>query len=78
MRLTSDQIDAIKLAARSVLGDDAQITLFGSRTDDRRRGGDIDLLFETPHRLANRACELFFDTIDRVVAELTRLGLSQP
>jgi len=55
MRLTSDQIDAIKLAARSVLGDDAQITLFGSRTDDRRRGGDIDLLFETPHRLANRA-----------------------
>jgi len=55
MRLTSDQIQAIKLAAHAVLGDDAQVTLFGSRTDDRRRGGDIDLMFETPRRLANRA-----------------------
>lgn len=55
MRLTTDQIQAIKLAARTVLGADAQVTLFGSRTDDRQRGGDIDLLFETPHRLPNRA-----------------------
>jgi ABC-type uncharacterized transport system YnjBCD substrate-binding protein len=54
MRLTADQIQAIKLAAHKVLGDDAQVTLFGSRTDDRRRGGDIDLMFETPHRLPNR------------------------
>jgi hypothetical protein len=54
MRLTSDQIQAIKLAAQTVLGDDAQVTLFGSRTDDSRRGGDIDLMFETPHRLPNR------------------------
>ncbi len=55
MRLTDDQIQAIKFAAHDVLGDDAQVTLFGSRTDDSRRGGDIDLMFETPRRLPNRA-----------------------
>lgn len=55
MRLTPDQVQAIKLAAHTVLGEDARVTLFGSRTDDRRRGGDIDLMFETPHRLSNRA-----------------------
>lgn len=54
MRLTHDQIQAIKLAAQVTLGEDAQVTLFGSRTDDSRRGGDIDLMFETPHRLPNR------------------------
>lgn len=55
MRLTADQIQAIKFAAHEVLGDDAQVTLFGSRADDRLRGGDIDLMFETPHELPNRA-----------------------
>lgn len=54
MRLTPDQVQAIKFAAQTVLGDDARVTLFGSRTDDQRRGGDIDLLFETPRHLDNK------------------------
>lgn len=54
MRLSSEQVQAIKRTAQDVLGDDARVFLFGSRTDDKRRGGDIDLLFETPHRLDNR------------------------
>lgn len=54
MRLNSDQIQAIKQAAQQVLGDDARVTLFGSRTDDALRGGDIDLMFETPHQLTDR------------------------
>ena len=44
MRLTDAQADAIRTAAVDVFGDDAEVWLFGSRADDRRRGGDIDLL----------------------------------
>lgn len=55
MRLTPDQINAIKQTARAVLGDDARVTLFGSRVDDAKKGGDIDLLFETDHLVGNRA-----------------------
>lgn len=47
MRLRSDQVDAIAAAAAEVFGDDAQVWLFGSRVDDSRHGGDIDLYVET-------------------------------
>lgn len=47
MRLSSDQVEAIAAAAAEVFGDDAQVWLFGSRADDSRRGGDIDLYVET-------------------------------
>lgn len=54
MRLTSEQIQVIKQTAYSVLGKDSRVILFGSRTDDAKKGGDIDLLFETEHILDNR------------------------
>lgn len=44
MRLTPDQIAAIRRAAEETFGEGSQVWLFGSRVDDRRRGGDIDLL----------------------------------
>ncbi len=55
MRLTPEQIRAIKHSAQAVLGDDARVILFGSRVDDTRRGGDIDLLFETDRPVPRRA-----------------------
>jgi len=55
MRLTPDQIQAIKQTAHAVLGEQARVTLFGSRVDDAKKGGDIDLLFETDHLVDNRA-----------------------
>ena len=55
MRLTPEQIHVIKHSAHTVLGADARVVLFGSRVDDERRGGDIDLLFETDHIVARRA-----------------------
>lgn len=54
MRLTPEQVQAIKLTAQAVLGHDARVILFGSRAVDSQRGGDIDLLFETHRRLDNR------------------------
>lgn len=48
MRLTPLQIKCIKQVAADVLGDQARLMLFGSRVDDTRRGGDIDLYVAAP------------------------------
>ena len=46
MRLTPGERNAITEAARELLPAGARVSLFGSRVDDARRGGDIDLLIE--------------------------------
>ena len=48
MRLEPEEIVAIKAAALRVFGDGVKVCLYGSRADDSKRGGDIDLLIETP------------------------------
>jgi predicted nucleotidyltransferase len=44
MRLTEDQITSIRQAATEIFRARAQVWLFGSRVDDQKRDGDIDLL----------------------------------
>ncbi len=46
MRLTERDVTAIKKVVTKHFGEDALVYLFGSRTDDTKRGGDIDLLVE--------------------------------
>lgn len=48
MRLTINEQQAIAQAASAALPPGTRVSLFGSRTDDLRRGGDIDLLVEIP------------------------------
>jgi len=55
VRLTPEQIHAIRQTAQRVLGEGARVSVFGSRALDDRKGGDIDLFFETDAALANRA-----------------------
>ena len=43
MRLTLSQVDVLKNKLKS-LSESAQLYLFGSRVDDAKKGGDIDLL----------------------------------
>ncbi|MEX1081172.1 MAG: nucleotidyltransferase domain-containing protein [Halofilum sp. (in: g-proteobacteria)] len=70
MRLRDDEIRIIREEVRRTFGSDATVRLFGSRVDDTRRGGDIDLYIESP------GDERVFRTQERRLrhALLTRLG----
>lgn len=43
MRLKQFQIDTINKLAKKHFGKETTVYLFGSRTDDNKKGGDIDL-----------------------------------
>lgn len=64
MRLALHEIAAIKECAAAVFGPEAVIRVFGSRADDSRRGGDIDLHIDVPIGQAR---------LDREVAMTLRL-----
>lgn len=46
MRLKEEEILKIKENAKIFFDDDAKLYLFGSRVDDNKKGGDIDLYIE--------------------------------
>lgn len=52
MRLTAADRHAIESSAREAFSPGTRVILFGSRVDDTRRGGDIDLLIEPARALA--------------------------
>ncbi|OIP15191.1 MAG: DNA polymerase beta [Comamonadaceae bacterium CG_4_9_14_3_um_filter_60_33] len=54
MRLSTDQIQAIRYAATATFGDGTAVWLFGSRVDDAKKGGDIDLLVRPSPAAANQ------------------------
>lgn len=48
MRITDAEAEAIRRVTHEVAGQQARVSLFGSRTDDALRGGDIDLWIALP------------------------------
>lgn len=48
MCLSEREIHIILRVAREIYGEEVKVYLFGSRTDDEKRGGDIDLLVRNP------------------------------
>ncbi len=50
MRLSTAQIETIRDTTRRNFGADASVWLFGSRVDDSRRGGDLDLYVESSQK----------------------------
>ena len=46
MQITPDEAASIRRVTAEVAGEGARVKLFGSRTRDDLRGGDIDLLVE--------------------------------
>ncbi len=55
MRITKAQHESIRRITTELAGDDAVVMLFGSRVDDNKRGGDLDLLVELPYVIDNPA-----------------------
>ena len=55
MRLTDEQMEAIRQSARQIGGELAHVRVFGSRLDDSARGGDLDLMLELPESVDNPA-----------------------
>ena len=70
MRLSAHDRLAIQRATAEVAGPDARVFLFGSRTRDEMRGGDIDLLVELP---AVRSTDERLQVSIRTAARLQRL-----
>ena len=48
MRLTEQQIQDIKAIIQAEVGSEASVIVFGSRTDDSKKGGDLDLMVQVP------------------------------
>lgn len=55
MRLTNDQIQAIKQLAQQTAGVQSCVRVFGSRLDDNAHGGDLDLMLELSEPVENPA-----------------------
>ena len=60
MRISSTQAKFIAQIVHQHLGESARMWLFGSRVDDQKRGGDVDLYVESDsHTLMNELrCKL--------------------
>lgn len=68
MRLTSDQVARIVDAVRRLVGAQAVVSLYGSRLDDSRRGGDVDLLIESSPPLGLLARARIKNTLEQQLA----------
>jgi len=47
MRIKKEYLEFIKETTKELFGDCAKVYLFGSRIDNGKRGGDIDIYIET-------------------------------
>jgi predicted nucleotidyltransferase len=70
MRLSDSEVKYIVNISRGIFGEEVKVYLFGSRTDDTRKGGDIDLLIIPKQELEMK------DLVVREIQFRTRLKMS--
>ena len=64
MRLTESERSIIKRLTVEIFGESSRVFLFGSRVDDDKKGGDIDLFIEA---------KTIYDLFDQKIKLLTQL-----
>jgi len=60
MRITKAQHTTILKTTKKHFGDNATVRLFGSRLQDDKKGGDIDLLIKADNEKMNIKAKLYF------------------
>ncbi len=55
MRLSAEQVSVIRQTVVEIFGPEVQVLLFGSRVDDSKKGGDVDLLVESDQAIGEPA-----------------------
>lgn len=68
MRLTQQVQNQIREIVADIMGPDAETYVFGSRTDDNARGGDVDILVVTGQSVEHPA-----QTAARLESRIMRL-----
>ena len=81
MRLTEFERRSVVDGAACCFGPDARVTLFGSRIDEARRGGDIDLLVQgawDPEDAFQRKIRFLVDLKSRIGDRRIDVVLARP
>lgn len=73
MRLTASEVQGIASAFMELISMhklDGELFLFGSRIDNHKRGGDIDLLWLCESRSRDKASQYKFELIAKILMRL--------
>ena len=77
MRLASWEVEEIKKAAKLVFGENVKVILFGSRVDDSKKGGDIDLYVITDNPSYKKKGEFWIELQERLGEQKIDIILSE-
>ena len=69
MRLSPQIAEKLVSLAKENFGEDCKLYLFGSRVDDSKKGGDIDLLLECKDEISSEQKIMFLANVQRNITE---------
>jgi predicted nucleotidyltransferase len=78
MRLDSQEIETVRTMVERIVGKGSKVRVFGSRLNDSRRGGDLDLLVESEAPVdAIRRADLKIDLEEKLALPLDIIFLEK-